>query len=112
MEQADREIRVNAVSPAVVETPIFGGFIAPDEIQETLQGFDTFHPIGRKGQSPDVAAVVGFLLSEQADLVAGAEWDVDGGVMAVRDQARTSRTPPGSKAVVSSLTSAPIFSVE
>ncbi|MCB1924089.1 MAG: SDR family oxidoreductase [Gammaproteobacteria bacterium] len=87
MELADHGIRVNAVSPAVVETPIYASFIAPDEIHETLQGFNAFHLIGRIGQPPDVAAVVDFLLSEQADWVTGAVWDVDGGVMAGRNQA-------------------------
>lgn len=85
MELADHNIRVNAVSPAVVETPIYGEFIEPDKISETLQGFNAFHPIGRIGQSQDVATVIDFLLSDAAGWVTGANWDVDGGVMTGRN---------------------------
>ncbi|MEM7125095.1 MAG: SDR family oxidoreductase [Chloroflexota bacterium] len=85
MELAEHNIRVNAVSPAVVETPIYGEFIEPTEISETLQSFNGFHPIGRIGQPGDVASVIKFLLSDEAGWVTGANWDVDGGVMTGRN---------------------------
>ncbi len=85
MELSDHGIRVNAVSPAVVETPIYGSFINPEEISKTLAGFNAFHPIGRVGVPGDVGAVIDFLLSDAAGWVTGVTWDVDGGVMAGRN---------------------------
>jgi NAD(P)-dependent dehydrogenase (short-subunit alcohol dehydrogenase family) len=85
MELADAHIRVNAVAPAVVQTPVYESFIPADQVSKVLAGFNSFHPIGRIGQAGDVGAVVEFLLSDRAAWVTGAVWNVDGGVMAGRN---------------------------
>ena len=47
IELAGHKIRVNAVAPAVVKTPLYEGFIPKDEIDATLDTFAPLHPLGR-----------------------------------------------------------------
>lgn len=86
IELAEYKIRVNAVSPAFVITPIYKAFIEEDKIEEVFHQYDRFHPIGHVGRPHDVANVICFLLSDDSSWVTAAVWDVDGGAMAGRRQ--------------------------
>ena len=82
IELAPHNIRVNAVAPAVVETPVYETFMTPDQVKETLPTFNAFHPIGRNGQPKDVASLILFLASDEASWITGATVPIDGGVTA------------------------------
>jgi NAD(P)-dependent dehydrogenase (short-subunit alcohol dehydrogenase family) len=84
IELAPYKIRINAVAPAVVETPVYNSFLTDEQVKETLPTFNAFHPLGRNGQPADVAEAILFLASEQASWITGTVLPVDGGVTAGR----------------------------
>ena len=84
VELASSNIRINAVAPAVVETPVYETFMSPEQIKEVLPTFNDFHPLGRNGQPRDVVGALLFLASNDASWITGAVLPVDGGVMASR----------------------------
>lgn len=84
IELAPFNIRINAVAPAVVETPVYNTFMTDEEVKATLPQFDAFHPLGRNGQPRDIAEAILFLASDQASWITGTILSVDGGVTAGR----------------------------
>jgi NAD(P)-dependent dehydrogenase (short-subunit alcohol dehydrogenase family) len=74
-------IRVNVVSPGPIQTP--GALLMTGGSQEAIDNFASIVPIGRIGQSVDIAKAAVFLASDDSSFVAGADLMVDGGITAV-----------------------------
>jgi len=84
IELAPDKIRVNAIAPAVIETPVYGTFLTPEQVHAVLPTFNAMHPLGRNGQPADAAEALLFLASDQASWITGIVLPVDGGVTAGR----------------------------
>jgi NAD(P)-dependent dehydrogenase (short-subunit alcohol dehydrogenase family) len=76
VELAPHRVRVNAVAPTFVETPMTAGFLAEPGFREEVE---SQIPLGRVGRVEDVTAAVVYLASDAAALVTGTSLRVDGG---------------------------------
>jgi NAD(P)-dependent dehydrogenase (short-subunit alcohol dehydrogenase family) len=79
-ELRDRRIRVNAISPGHIDTPIFEGWQQGDALIKMKEELAKTVPLGRMGDSDEIAKAVVFLASDDASYVSGVELFVDGGV--------------------------------
>jgi NAD(P)-dependent dehydrogenase (short-subunit alcohol dehydrogenase family) len=80
-ELVGRGIRVNAIAPGPIETPIFGRTGLPKEaIDEFAKYIFAKVPMKRFGQPEEVAGAVAFLASQDASYITGVEINVDGGL--------------------------------
>jgi NAD(P)-dependent dehydrogenase (short-subunit alcohol dehydrogenase family) len=78
-----RRIRVNAVSPGHIDTPIMESLQQGDALISMKEGFARAVPLGRLGDADEIAKAVSFLASDDASYVSGIELFVDGGVAQV-----------------------------
>ena len=82
MDFASEKIRVNAVCPGTVDTPMLRWAASLDPNPESVyEACARMHPLGRIAQPEEVGEVVAFLAHERASFVTGAVWTVDGGLL-------------------------------
>ena len=79
-ELRERHIRVNAISPGHIDTPIMESLQQGDALIAMKDAFTKSVPLGRMGDPDEIAKVVAFLASDEASYVSGIELFVDGGV--------------------------------
>jgi NAD(P)-dependent dehydrogenase (short-subunit alcohol dehydrogenase family) len=76
-----RKIRVNAISPGPIDTPIFSNLLQNEEQSEQFKkNIMNTVPMGRMGNPDEIAKVVSFLASDESSYITGIELFVDGGL--------------------------------
>jgi NAD(P)-dependent dehydrogenase (short-subunit alcohol dehydrogenase family) len=78
---APKNIRVNAVAPGLVDTPLSAGLLASEQAR---QFSEKMHPLGKIGRPANVGSLIAWLVSAEADWVTGQIWSVDGGMAHLR----------------------------
>jgi NAD(P)-dependent dehydrogenase (short-subunit alcohol dehydrogenase family) len=76
LEMAPHGVTVNVVAPATIDTDIMGGRITDDRAGQFLSQL----PVGRLGTTREVAALIDFLIGEEAGYITGATYNINGGI--------------------------------
>ena len=80
-ELAPRNIRVNAVNPGPVTTPIFAKTGLPEvALNDLASHMENRIPLKRFGKPEEIAKLVSFLASDDASFITGGEYNIDGGI--------------------------------
>jgi NAD(P)-dependent dehydrogenase (short-subunit alcohol dehydrogenase family) len=86
IDHASENIRVNAVLPGTVDTPMVRASAetmrGSSTVDEVVERWGQFHPLKRVAQPVEIAQVIAFLLSDEASFITGASFTVDGGLLA------------------------------
>ncbi len=82
MDYGRRGIRVNAVCPGFIQTPMMDATLGDDSMAGIREQFREAHQLGRFGQPSEIASAIAFLASDDASFVTGTTLTVDGGMMA------------------------------
>ena len=85
LDHARDGIRVNAVAPGSVRTPMLewaAGIFEPENPQAALESWGRSHPLGRVIEPDEVASLIAFLASGDASAITGATYLIDGGLLA------------------------------
>lgn len=82
VDYGHQQIRVNAILPGAVDTPMVQALTSDPQFSGLLEKLRTSHPVGRIGLPEEIAAAAVWLLSDQSSFVTGAELAVDGGFLA------------------------------
>lgn len=80
-ELAGKGIRINAISPGPVSTPIYGKLGIPqDQLAQTAEAIRSQIPLGRFGETVEIAKAAVFLASDESSFMLGSEIIIDGGM--------------------------------
>ena len=78
IEYADQNIRINSVGPGYIKTPLLVQHLTDGQMDNLIK----LHPIGRLGESQEIADLVVWLASDKASFVTGTYYAADGGLLA------------------------------